>query len=150
MYRKLASDDQDSVRLLTIQDLIAIAQQLTPAEVKEHLIVQIRNAVGDKSWRVRYMVSNHFTEVRRMHARGDTDKGDNSDHGFCSVLQLAEAVGPELVRSELVNAYVALLKDNEAEVRTAGAGQIPGISVHVLTTRMAHNLSRDRFLQTSG
>lgn len=96
------------------------------------------------------MVSNHFTEVRRMHARGDTDKGDNSDHGFCSVLQLAEAVGPELVRSELVNAYVALLKDNEAEVRTAGAGQIPGISVHVLTTRMAHNLSRDRFLQTSG
>ena len=75
MYRKLASDDQDSVRLLTIQDLIAIAQQLTPAEVKEHLIVQIRNAVGDKSWRVRYMVSNHFTEVWRvcMHD-GDTDK----------------------------------------------------------------------------
>jgi serine/threonine-protein phosphatase 2A regulatory subunit A len=49
------------------------------------------------------------------------------------VPQLAEAVGPELVRSELVNAYVALLKDNEAEVRTAGAGQIPGISLHLLT-----------------
>ena len=42
--------------------------------------------------------------------------------------QLAEAVGADIVREELVNAFVSLLKDNEAEVRTAGAGQIPGTS----------------------
>ena len=30
MYRKLSSDDQDSVRLLTVEDLIAIAKQLEP------------------------------------------------------------------------------------------------------------------------
>jgi len=60
-----------------------------------------------------------------MHG-GGTDEGTNAIHGLPPVPQLAEAVGPELVRSELVNAYVALLKDNEAEVRTAGAGQIPG------------------------
>jgi len=41
-------------------------------------------------------------------------------------LQLAEAVGVELVREELIGQYVQLLKDNEAEVRTAAAGQIPG------------------------
>jgi len=41
---------------------------------------------------------------------------------------LSEAVGVELVREELVNHYVSLLKDNEAEVRTAAAGQIPGFS----------------------
>jgi serine/threonine-protein phosphatase 2A regulatory subunit A len=39
---------------------------------------------------------------------------------------LSEAVGSEIVREELVSAFVALLKDVEAEVRTAGAGQIPG------------------------
>ena len=39
---------------------------------------------------------------------------------------LAEAVGEGVVREELVGAFVALLKDHEAEVRTAGAGQIPG------------------------
>ena len=44
------------------------------------------------------------------------------------MLQLAEAVGTEIVNEELVGAYVQLLKDNEAEVRTAGAGQIPGTS----------------------
>ena len=40
--------------------------------------------------------------------------------------QLAEAVGQDIVRGEMVGAFVQLLKDNEAEVRTAGAGQIPG------------------------
>ncbi len=39
---------------------------------------------------------------------------------------LAEAVGEGAAREELVGAFVGLLKDNEAEVRTAGAGQIPG------------------------
>jgi serine/threonine-protein phosphatase 2A regulatory subunit A len=32
----------------------------------------------------------------------------------------------DLVREELIGQYISLLKDNEAEVRTAGAGQIPG------------------------
>ncbi len=44
------------------------------------------------------------------------------------VNQLADAVGQELVREELIGHYVQLLKDNEAEVRTAAAGQIPGTS----------------------
>lgn len=39
---------------------------------------------------------------------------------------LAESVGEALVREELVSAFVSLLKDTEAEVRTAAAGQIPG------------------------
>ena len=64
MYRKLSSDDQDSVRLLTVEDLIAIAKQLGGPEVKEQLLVQVRQSAGDKSWRVRYMVANHFVEVR--------------------------------------------------------------------------------------
>ena len=63
VYRRLQSDDQDSVRLLTVEDLIAIAQRLTPAEVKEQLLKQIRQTVSDKSWRVRYMAATHFNEV---------------------------------------------------------------------------------------
>jgi len=40
--------------------------------------------------------------------------------------QLAEAVGIEIVREELIGQYVQLLKDNEAEVRSAASSQIPG------------------------
>jgi serine/threonine-protein phosphatase 2A regulatory subunit A len=66
IYRRLQSDDQDSVRLLTIEDLIAIAKRITPAEVKEHLLKQIKQSVGDKSWRVRYMAATHFNDVRLL------------------------------------------------------------------------------------
>lgn len=69
IYRRLQGDDQDSVRLLTVEDLIAIAQQLTPAEVKEQLLKQIRQSMTDKSWRVRYMAASHFNEVSKYMAK---------------------------------------------------------------------------------
>lgn len=63
LYRKLSSDEQDSVRLLTVQDLIAIAEVLANDETKSYLLPSIRSAVADKSWRVRYMVADHFVKV---------------------------------------------------------------------------------------
>lgn len=63
IYRRLQGDDQDSVRLLTVEDLIAIAQQLSPPEVKDQLLKQIRQSMTDKSWRVRFMSASHFNEV---------------------------------------------------------------------------------------
>ncbi|KAL6558859.1 hypothetical protein OROMI_019209 [Orobanche minor] len=53
----------------------------------------------DKSWRVRYMIANQLYE-------------------------LYEAVGPEPTRTELVPAYVRLIRDNEAEVRIAAVGKV--------------------------
>lgn len=119
IYRRLQGDDQDSVRLLTVEDLIAIAQQLTPAEVKEQLLKQIRQSMTDKSWRVRYMGASHFNEVSIYTPEYELRR-------LTIFRQLAEAVGQELVKEELIQHYVQLLKDNEAEVRTAAAGQIPG------------------------
>jgi hypothetical protein len=66
------------------------------------------------------MAASHFNAVKLLATV------NSSSHLTCRA-QLSEAVGVELVREELVNHYVQLLKDNEAEVRTAAAGQIPGI-----------------------
>ena len=109
-FRKLAQDDQDSVRLLTVDALIAIAEALTNDECKAYLGPTMKSMVSDKSWRVRYMVADHF-------------------------VKLASAAGEDIVRDELVVAFVALLKDNEAEVRTAAAGQIPGSSRRTASLR---------------
>lgn len=103
MYRKLAGDDQDSVRLLTIPDLIALAAALSDEETKVNLLEPMRASITDKSWRVRYMVANEF-------------------------VGLAESTGESIIREEFVGAFVGLLKDNEAEVRTAASGQVPGES----------------------
>jgi hypothetical protein len=81
IYRRLQSDDQDSVRLLTVEDLIALAQQLSPAEVKDQLLKQIRATVGDKSWRVRYMAAAHFNEVCHVHLLSS----QSTSHHLCSL-----------------------------------------------------------------
>lgn len=48
-----------------MQDLIAIAEVLDNDETKNYLLPSIRSAVVDKSWRVRYMVADHFVKVSR-------------------------------------------------------------------------------------
>jgi len=101
LFANLASDDQDSVRHLTVADLVAIAEQLNGQEIQEYLGSGIRSLWSDKSWRVRYSVADHWVD-------------------------LARAVGGENAGDELVSAFVRLIKDNEAEVRSAIAKQIPG------------------------
>ncbi|KAI9812130.1 MAG: Polyamine N-acetyltransferase 1 [Pycnora praestabilis] len=103
LFQHLASDDQDSVRLLTVDILIGIAEVVPKEQQTSHgvLLTALRSLFEDKSWRVRYMVADRFEKI-------------------------AKAVDEEVVTRDLVPAFVKLLKDSEAEVRTAIAGQIPG------------------------
>jgi serine/threonine-protein phosphatase 2A regulatory subunit A len=103
LFQHLASDDQDSVRLLTVDILIAIAEVVPKEQQSSHgvLLTALRSLFEDKSWRVRYMVADRFEKI-------------------------AKAVDNEVVTRDLVPAFVKLLKDTEAEVRSAIAGQIPG------------------------
>ena|SRR5579862_3213991 len=103
LFAGLAADDQDSVRHLTVADLIAIAERLDPQEIQDYLGAGIRNLWADKSWRVRYSVADHWVD-------------------------LAKAVGGDHAGEELIASFVRLVKDNEAEVRSAIAKQIPGVS----------------------
>lgn len=121
LFQYLASDDQDSVRLLTVDILISIAEEIPKAQQSSHgvLLTSLRSLFEDKSWRVRYMVADRFEKVTKpvvSHSRSQLTKA----------LQIAKAVGEEVVNRDLVPAFVKLLKDTEAEVRTAIAGQIPG------------------------
>ncbi|KAI5203120.1 protein phosphatase PP2A regulatory subunit A [Aureobasidium subglaciale] len=103
LFQHLASDDQDSVRLLTVEILVAIAETVPKEQQSSHgvLLTALRSLFEDKSWRVRYMVAEKFEKI-------------------------AKAVDDEVVSRDLVPAFIKLLKDTEAEVRTAIAGQIPG------------------------
>lgn len=104
LFQHLAGDDQDSVRLLTVDVLIAIAEAVPKEQQSSHgvLLTALRSLFEDKSWRVRYMVADRFEKI-------------------------AKAVDDEVIARDLVPAFVRLLKDNEAEVRSAIAGQIPGM-----------------------
>lgn len=65
LFQYLASDDQDSVRLLTVDILIAIAEKIPKEQQPSHgvLLTSLRNLFEDKSWRVRYMVADRYEKV---------------------------------------------------------------------------------------
>ena len=66
LFQHLASDDQDSVRLLTVEVLISIAEVVPKDQQPSHgvLLTALRTLFEDKSWRVRYMVADRFEKVR--------------------------------------------------------------------------------------
>lgn len=69
LFQHLASDDQDSVRLLTVEILIAIAEVVPKEQQSSHgvLLTALRSLIEDKSWRVRYMVADRFEKVGNLH-----------------------------------------------------------------------------------
>ena len=75
MFQHLAQDDQDSVRLLTVEILISIAEVVPKEQQSSHgvLLTSLRSLIEDKSWRVRYMIADKYEKVghrgaRRVHA----------------------------------------------------------------------------------
>lgn len=69
LFQHLAADDQDSVRLLTVDILIAIAEAVPKEQQSSHgiLLTSLRSLFEDKSWRVRYMVADRFEKVGLTH-----------------------------------------------------------------------------------
>lgn len=67
LFQHLAGDDQDSVRLLTVEILIAIAEVVPKEQQSSHgvLLTALRGLFEDRSWRVRYMVADRFQKVSR-------------------------------------------------------------------------------------
>lgn len=105
MFHNLASDEQDSVRLLAVEACASIANILQ--DDNESLVIPtLRSSASDKSWRVRYMVADKFTELQ-------------------------SAVGPELTKTHLIVAFATLLKDPEAEVRAAAAVRLRDFCEHL-------------------
>ncbi len=58
---------QDSVRLLAVEACAMIASLLPQEDVETLVMPTLRKAAEDKSWRVRYMVADKFTEVSPRH-----------------------------------------------------------------------------------
>uniref|UniRef100_A0A8C5P2H4 Protein phosphatase 2, regulatory subunit A, beta n=1 Tax=Jaculus jaculus TaxID=51337 RepID=A0A8C5P2H4_JACJA len=89
----------DSVRLLAVEACVSIAELLSQDDLETLVMPTLRQAAEDKSWRVRYMVADKFSELQK-------------------------AVGPKITLNDLIPAFQSLLKDCEAEVRAAAAHKV--------------------------
>uniref|UniRef100_A0A671R216 Serine/threonine-protein phosphatase 2A 65 kDa regulatory subunit A beta isoform-like n=1 Tax=Sinocyclocheilus anshuiensis TaxID=1608454 RepID=A0A671R216_9TELE len=98
----LATVEETVVRDKAVESLRKISQEHSPVDLEVHFALvmpTLLQAAEDKSWRVRYMVADKFSELQK-------------------------AVGPEITKTDLVPAFQNLLKDCEAEVRTAAANNV--------------------------
>ena len=96
LFSVLSADEQDSVRLLAVDNCLAIGRLLTGAECHAKVLPVVRSIARDKSWRVRYVVADHF----------------------CALVDLLDK---EVISTELLPTFASLLQDGEAEVRIAAA-----------------------------
>uniref|UniRef100_M4BXL3 Phosphatase PP2A regulatory subunit A/Splicing factor 3B subunit 1-like HEAT repeat domain-containing protein n=1 Tax=Hyaloperonospora arabidopsidis (strain Emoy2) TaxID=559515 RepID=M4BXL3_HYAAE len=103
LFLTLATDRQDSVRIHTIDNAVALAR-LVPSDVlPTQVLPTIFETARDASWRVRWSVANRFPEI-------------------------CDALTAETINSTFCDAFVSLLEDNEAEVRTAATSKILGVA----------------------
>jgi len=99
----LADDPQDSVRVRALEGLIEVGFQVKAEQSVTQLRFSIRSLCMDPSWRVRFLASSKFTRI--------CQRLETKDH---SMLDL----------------FLKLLKDAEAEVRAAASSQLPDMSAN--------------------
>lgn len=103
MFLTLSRDPQDSVKLLAMDVAIALAK-LNPEVFVPPLIPHVYNLLDDKSWRVRYQAADRFAALSNSIAL-NVEEGKNS-------------------HEKLLELFVNLANDPEAEVRTAISKQV--------------------------
>eukprot|EP01083_Nonionella_stella_P064093 166751_1 len=103
LFKKLAGDDQDNVRVYAVETLIHFGHILSRQQVVDHLLYHIRLLALDQAWRVRYIAADHFIE-------------------------LCELLDHNTIRDSMINYFLRLLGDQEPEVRAVAISKIPGIS----------------------
>ncbi|KAI1724217.1 HEAT repeats domain-containing protein [Ditylenchus destructor] len=100
MFEELAKDEQDSVRLLSVEAGIVIVSLLRDDPQKLAQVKPImKDLIIDKSWRVRYMAAEKIVEIQ-------------------------QAFGKKIPIEEMVGLYTNLLKDCEGEVRDIAAAKL--------------------------
>ncbi len=126
MFILEATDEQDSVRFLSIDILISIAEVLSngPGGISEEqnheLLESAISLATDQSWRVRYVVADRFAK-------------------------LASILKSDQMKQKFVGIFVDLMQDQEVEVRTAISMQISGFckTILELSPQVTNNTNKE-------
>ena len=108
-FSRLAGDEQDSVRILAVPAAVDVAGLFPPNVASELLRGSVASLARDKSWRVRYSAADCYVRLTRA---------------LCGEDRAA-------ARDQMLQAFLGLLRDTEAEVRTVAASRFAEMSALV-------------------
>ena len=103
-FRRLARDDQESVRIVTISAAMNLADKVikNPQEIYNALFPEIRACLDDPNWRVRVTVAGAIAEIIKN--------------------------TPVKNHQQTLDMYIKLLGDAEAEVRCLAVSKLSNVS----------------------
>ncbi|EGW31801.1 uncharacterized protein SPAPADRAFT_62392 [Spathaspora passalidarum NRRL Y-27907] len=104
MFQHLINDDQDSVKFLSIDVLISILEffnKINETSFNSDFLSSALKLIKDESWRVRYTAADRFSKIAVNFVNNESDL------------------------YQLIDPFIALMKDHEGEVRKAIAKQLP-------------------------
>ncbi|CAG9319843.1 unnamed protein product [Blepharisma stoltei] len=111
----VATDKDDTVRILAVDDLLSFCCRATPAKVNSTYIPVLRMLLEDKSWRIRYLLCDKIAEL-------------------CNILPAEHKVGL------LLPSFVKFLQDNEGEVRTSACQRLWDFSKFLTVDEISNNI----------
>ncbi|XP_072125774.1 serine/threonine-protein phosphatase 2A 65 kDa regulatory subunit A beta isoform-like [Mobula birostris] len=91
LFAALNGGKWDSVRLLAVEACVSIAQLLPQEDLEALVMLTLRQAMDDKSWRVRYVVADKFSEVRVI------AKAQSASLWYDGIHQLSQSLLPAIV-----------------------------------------------------
>eukprot|EP00792_Barthelona_sp_PAP020_P005224 TRINITY_DN2558_c0_g1_i2.p1 TRINITY_DN2558_c0_g1~~TRINITY_DN2558_c0_g1_i2.p1 ORF type:complete len:387 (+),score=117.76 TRINITY_DN2558_c0_g1_i2:663-1823(+) len=106
MIFEMSNCQQDSVRLLLFDNVIALQPLLNADLVVSHVIPIFTTLIQDNCWRVRCLGSNKFVAILKLLSKGSF----------------------ESMRIKILNLFKSLLLDQEPEVRCAATRNISAVS----------------------
>ena len=72
LFRALADDDQDSVRLQTVENCCALAKALPNAQQRRCVVLPVLlSTASDRSWRVRWSASSGRVDIYTLLCEGE-------------------------------------------------------------------------------
>ncbi|CDF34104.1 unnamed protein product [Chondrus crispus] len=110
VFADLVEDDQDSVRIVAVQNAATFAGVVMKQKTGDganRVIELVLGFTTDKSWRVRYVAADELNA-------------------------LCDALGSEPTKKDLLPAFVKLLTDSEPEVRTAAANKVTAVAQRII------------------
>ena len=110
MFQKVTTDAQDSVRFLGVNALISISEFFNKKGDDSHtqdLFESAQKLISDEAWRVRYAIADKFEKLTIQFIDNDENV------------------------TQLLKPFLVLCEDNESDVRTAIAKQIPSFAEHL-------------------
>jgi len=114
VFEKLSRDEQDSVRILAINNCIALGKLKKTPEWQAKILPIMKTCAEDKSWRVRYMMADNVKQL-------------------CEVFESTAITA-------IVPLYLSLLSDHEVEVRMIAAARIASVAAFSPTEEFLETL----------